>query len=277
MQYTLINNEILPAEKAFLRVNDLAIQRGYGIFDFFKTLNNKPVFLEDHLDRFYQSASILQLPVSHSREALKDLLQQLMAHNNIPDAGIRITLTGGYSADGYSLNTPNLIITQQPLPDNRALQTTGIHLATYPHQRQLPAAKSIDYLMAVWLQPFVKQQQAQDVLYHQNNAVTECPRANFFIVTANDTIITPGHHILKGVIRKQVLALAAARFAVKEKEVTLQDIYQAKEAFITSTTKNILSVVKVDGQAIGAGAPGPVTTLLANDLQQLIERSRSEV
>jgi D-alanine transaminase/branched-chain amino acid aminotransferase len=273
MLYTIINNEIIPAEKAFLRVNDLAIQRGYGVFDFFKTLNNKPVFLEDHLDRFYQSASILQLPVNYSREALKDLLQQLMEHNNIPDSGIRITLTGGYSADGYTLSTPNLIITQQALPDNRALQTTGIHLSTYPHQRQLPAAKSIDYLMAVWLQSFVKQQQAQDVLYHQNNAVTECPRSNFFIVTANDTIITPGHHILQGVIRKQVLALAATRFAVKEKEVTLQDIYQAKEAFITSTTKNILPVVKVDGQVIGTGTPGAITTLLANDLQQLIEGS----
>jgi D-alanine transaminase/branched-chain amino acid aminotransferase len=273
MLYTIINNEIIPADKAFLRVNDLAIQRGYGIFDFFKTLNNKPIFLEDHLDRFYQSASILQLPVHYPREELKDLLQQLMAHNNIPDSGIRITLTGGYSADGYTLSTPNLIITQQALPDNRALQTTGIHLATYPHQRQLPAAKSIDYLMAVWLQSFVKQQQAQDVLYHQNNAVTECPRSNFFIVTSNDTIVTPGHHILQGVIRKQVLALAANRFAVKEKEVTLQDVYQAKEAFITSTTKNILPVVKVDGQVIGAGVPGAVTALLASDLHQLIEGS----
>lgn len=276
MHYTIVNNEILPTENASLRVNDLALQRGYGIFDFFKTLNNKPLFLDDHLDRFYQSASILQLPVNYTRDVLKDRLQQLMAHNNIPNAGIRITLTGGYSTDGYSPGTPNLIITQQPLPDNRALQATGIHLATYPHQRQLPAAKSIDYLMAVWLQPFVKQQQAQDVLYHYNNIVTECPRSNFFIITANDTIITPGHNILKGVIRKQVLALAAARFPVQEKEITLHDIYQAKEAFITSTTKNILPVVKIDGQVISNGTPGAITTLLANDLQQLIARATEQ-
>lgn len=272
MPYAIINNELLPADKATLRVNDLSIQRGYGIFDFFKTLNNKPIFLEDHLDRFYQSASILQLPVNYTRDELKALFRQLMEQNKMPDSGIRITLTGGYSADGYTITTPNLIITQQALPVNQGQHATGIHLVTYPHQRQLHAAKSIDYLMAVWLQFFVKQQEAQDVLYHQNNTVTECPRSNFFLVTADDTILTPAHNILKGVIRKQVLELAAGRFAVEEKGIALQDIYQAKEAFITSTTKNILSVVKVDGQIIGTGIPGKMTTLLAEDLKKVIEK-----
>lgn len=270
MHYSIVNDQLFPATQASLRVNDLSIQRGYGIFDFFKTLNHKPVFLDDHLDRFYQSAAILQLPVHYTREELKDLFRQLMEHNNMPDSGIRITLTGGYSADGYTLSDPNLIITQQPLPANYGLPATGIHLATYPHQRQLPAAKSIDYLMAVWLQSFVQQQQAQDVLYHQDNGVTECPRSNFFIVTADDSIITPGHNILKGIIRKQVLALAAGRFAVAEKGITLQDVYSAKEAFITSTTKNILPVVMVDGQVIGTGAPGKITTTLSAALKELI-------
>ena len=261
MQYAIVNKELLPSDKASLRINDLAIQRGYGIFDFFKTLQGKPIFIEDHLDRFYQSASILQLPVPQTRDELKALFRELMQQNNMPDSGIRITLTGGYSPDGYTLSDPNLIITQQALPANQELHATGIHLVTYPHQRQLPAAKSIDYLMAVWLQSFVKQQEAHDVLYHQNNTVSECPRSNFFLVTTDDKIITPGHHILKGVIRKQVLELAAGRFAVEEKAITLQDVYQAKEAFITSTTKNILPVVKVDTQVIGTGIPGKTKRL----------------
>lgn len=269
--YAIVNNELLPAEKATLRVHDLSIQRGYGIFDFFKTLHNKPVFLEDHLDRFYQSAAILQLPVRYTREELTDLFMQLMEKNNLPDSGIRITLTGGYSTDGYTLATPNLIITQQPLPANQGLHATGIHLATYAHQRQLPAAKSIDYLMAVWLQSFVKQQQAQDVLYHQNDIITECPRSNIFMVTADDRIITPGHNVLKGVIRRQVLALAENHFPTEEKNITLQELYQAKEAFITSTTKNILPVVKADGHTIGIGRPGKITTLLADNLHKAIK------
>ncbi|WP_276480148.1 aminotransferase class IV [Paraflavitalea pollutisoli] len=270
MLYAIVNHTLLPAEEATLRVQDLSIQRGYGVFDFFKTIQGKPVFLEDHLDRFYQSASLLQLPVSYSRQALKQLIFQLMERNQLPDSGIRITLTGGYAADGFTIATPNLIITQQPVSIDRQLQATGIHLATYPHQRQLPAAKSIDYLMAIWLQGFVQQQEAQDVLYHQDGRVTECPRSNFFIVTQDPKVVTPSHRILQGVIRKQVLQLAEEQYVVEEREVTLDDIYKAREAFVTSTTKNILPVVRFDGQVIGTGQPGQVTKDLSDRLEQLI-------
>ncbi|MDF2192957.1 aminotransferase class IV [Paraflavitalea sp. CAU 1676] len=268
--YAIVNKELLPATEATLRVNDLAIQRGYGIFDFFKAINHQPLFLDDHLDRLYQSASILQLPVPYSREELKELFDRLMAKNQLADSGIRVTLTGGYAEDGYTIATPNLVITQQTLPVNTGLHNTGIRLVTYPHQRQLPAAKSIDYLMAVWLQSFVKAQQAQDVLYHQDNRVSECPRSNFFIVTKDDELVTPSHNILHGVIRKQVLQLARARYKVAEKAISLEDIYKAKEAFITSTTKNILPVVQVDDQLIGNGSPGAITSSLGAELLQLI-------
>jgi D-alanine transaminase/branched-chain amino acid aminotransferase len=213
----------------------------------------------------------MQLPVSRSREQFKALVQELMQQNKMPDSGIRITLTGGYSKDGYDLSAPNLIITQQPLPPAGGLDTTGIHLVTYSHQRQIPAAKTIDYLMAVWLRSFIKQEDAYDVLYHQHNNITETPRTNFFIVTKDDTIVTPSHHILKGVIRKQVLQLAANGFEVEERGFTIREVYEAKEAFITSTTKNIWPVVKVDQQLINGGKPGAITTQLTTMLQQLID------
>jgi len=270
MHHTIVNNELIPADKASLLVSDLSIERGYGVFDFFKTLNGKPIFLEDHLDRFYQSASIMQLPVSRSREQLKAQVQELMQQNKMPDSGIRITLTGGYSKDGYDLSAPNLIITQQPLPPAGGLDTTGIHLVTYAHQRQLAAAKTIDYMMAIWLRAFINQEGAYDVLYHQHNNITETPRTNFFIVTKDDTIVTPSHHILKGVIRKQVLQLATGSFTVAEREITIREVYEAKEAFITSTTKNIWPVVKVDQQIINGGKPGAITKQLSTLLQQFI-------
>lgn len=275
MQYTIVNREIIPAGQAVLRVNDLAIQRGYGIFDYFKTLRHQPVFLEDHLDRFYRSASHMQLEMSPSRDELKELLHQLIGKNNMPDSGVRITLTGGYSADGYTPGVPNLVVTQEALPGNSGPQGMGIQLVSYEHQRQLPAVKTIDYLMAIWLRPFIQERQAHEVLYHQHDFVTECPRANFFIVTADDRIITPDQHILQGIIRKQVIRLAAGRFKVEEKPVSLQDVYRAKEVFITSTTKNILPVVAVDGRRIGDGVPGKLTLLLADDLQRLFEESFS--
>jgi D-alanine transaminase/branched-chain amino acid aminotransferase len=151
---SFVNDSFLPADQASLQVGDLSIQRGYGIFDFFKTLNYTPIFLDDHLDRFYHSAAQLRLPTGKTRQDLRAVIHELQQKNNIPDSGIRMTLTGGYSSDGYSLSQPNLIITQQPLliPISPECKKP-VRLVTWNHQRQLPEIKTIDYLMAIWLQP----------------------------------------------------------------------------------------------------------------------------
>jgi D-alanine transaminase/branched-chain amino acid aminotransferase len=242
-----------------LHVSDLALQRGYGIFDFFKTLNGHPVCLEDHLERFYQSAAAMRLDPGKSKEELRSVLFSLMEKNRIADSGIKITLTGGNSENGYSLGTPNLVITQIAVHMNHAFDQTGIRLMTYPHLRQLPAVKTTDYLMAIWLQPYIAQNKADDVLYHQNGILTETPRANIFFVTQNNTILTPQHNILQGITRKQVLNLVHNKFEVMIRDISLQETELAKEAFITSTTKQVMPVVSIDGKQIGNGKPGAIT------------------
>ena len=79
--YVFVNDDLVPAEKASLLVSDLAIQRGYGIFDFFKTLGHTPVFLDEHLDRFFHSAGQLRLSTGKNKEELKALLHILMQKN----------------------------------------------------------------------------------------------------------------------------------------------------------------------------------------------------
>ncbi|MBS1661112.1 MAG: aminotransferase class IV [Bacteroidetes bacterium] len=274
--FVLLNGELIPTANAALAVSDLAIQRGYGIFDFFKTLNQRPIFLNDHLDRFIASAQQLRLPIGKTREELHELIHRLQQANNIPDSGIRLTLTGGYSPDGYALTPasaggPNLIITQQPLPSaiTPDLQRS-IRLVTYAHQRQMPETKTIDYLMAIWLQPFIKETCADDVLYHTGGVITECPRSNFFVVTKDNTIVTPGRQVLKGITRMKTLNIAAQQFTIEERDLKLDELKTAKEAFITSTTKHLVPVVQIDTTLIGKGLPGEVTRLLHRELYELV-------
>jgi|GEM_PF-140715 D-alanine transaminase/branched-chain amino acid aminotransferase len=292
--FFFVNDTFLPATQASLLVTDLSIQRAYGIFDFFMTLGDRPIFLDEHLDRFFHSAAQLRLPVGRTREELKTIIAGLQQRNGIPDSGIRMTLTGGYSADGYTLSQPNLIITQKPL-DTEIIPICEppIRLVTYPHCRQMPGTKTIDYLMAIWLQPYIRQHDANDVLYHQNGVVSECPRSNFFIVTADDSIVTPARNILLGITRMKVLEVAATRFRVEERDVTLEDIRTAKEAFITSTTKHILPVSHIDGHQIGQsastaaagvpavgasapGVPGPVSQWLNEQVYELVVSHQSK-
>lgn len=269
--YIYINNQLLPAEEASLNVRDLSIQRGYGIFDFFKTIGNRPIFLDDHLDRFYHSADEMGLAVAYSRDELKAMINTLIKKNNIPDSGIKMILTGGYSDDGFTVSGPaNLIIQQTPLTIKN-FSDTGMKLMTYHHQRQVPSAKSIDYVQAIRLQPKMQELGANDILYYFNNIVGESPRSNFFIVTDNE-IITAEKNVLKGVIRKKILSLQIPGYTVVARDFTLEDMFAAKEAFISSTTRQAHPVVVVDGRVIGDGKPGPVVREINRQLFELMEK-----
>jgi branched-chain amino acid aminotransferase len=266
--YVYLNDRLVESEKAVLHISDLAIQRGYGIFDFFRVRDHVPLFVEDHLDRFIRSANIMHLTAPYSAEKLNAILEDLLKKNNIPHSGIRMILTGGYSPDAYQPVTPNFIIMQSPLMIPETTTPKSISIITHEFVRDIPEAKTINYTMGIWLQKKLTEQHADDVLYHTNDVVTEFPRCNFFIVTQDNTIITPDKNALKGVTRKRLLELGAKQFKIREGTVTLNDIHQAKEAFLTSSTKRIQAIVKIDGRIVGDGMPGKVTSSLLTILQQ---------
>ena len=275
--YTLLNGEFIPAEKAFLHVSDLSVQRGYGIFDFLKIVDNYPLFLEDYITRFYASACEMRLAVPYTKEEFISLLFVLVQKNNMPMSGIKIVLTGGYSPDAYKLVKPNLIITQQELKFPSDQISNGIKVISHEYVREMPHVKTINYIMGIWTQKKMIEQGAADVLYHTNSTVTEFPRCNFFLVKKDNTVVTPSKNILHGVTRKHVLELAARKYSFVEGPVTLSDIADASEAFLTSTTKRIIPITQVDRQLIGTGVTGPVTKELYNDLLQLELSERTKV
>jgi len=203
------------------------------------------------------------------RPALKQSIHNLMEKNALPDSAMKIILTGGYSEDGYTMGKPNLIITQVPFVMEDHTNLNGLKLVTYNHQRQLPSVKTIDYLQAIRLRPFITSNNADDVLYHNNNFIGECPRANFFIVTG-DEIITPKDNILSGIIRSKVLDLDIQNYKITERAIALNELALAKEAFITSSTKNAHPVISIDGKQIGNGKPGKVTNLINEKLIELM-------
>ena len=277
--FAYINYQFIEEEKATLQVSDLAIQRGFGIFDFFRTRNYVPLFLEDYLDRFFNSAASLRLQPTHTREELKAIIQELLKRNNEPTSGIKMILTGGYSLDGYELPLmPNFIILQQKLQEPAADPfTLGIKVITHEYQRELPAVKSINYLMGVWLQQKVKEQQAADVLYFKNGIVSEFPRSNVFMITHDGKVVTPAENVLHGITRKQLLQLAAKKYPVEVRAVTINEIKAAAEVFLTSTTKRLLPIYQIDEMVIGSGKAGPITTLLYTDFITMEEQFLNKV
>lgn len=270
--YAYVRGQVLPLEQATLHISDLSIQRGYGVFDYFRVFHGKPVFLDDYLERFHASAAAMNLEVPVPDADLRQAIDELIRRNNLPLSGMKMILTGGYSENGYDPAEASLIIQQQPLilPGPEMLEQ-GIKVITHEYVREVPRAKTINYTMGIRLIGDIRRRGASDVLYQQNGVVSEFPRCNLFIVKQDNTVVTPADNVLLGVTRKNVLALAGKKYKAAEGTVTLKDVYGAKEVFLTSTTKRIVPIVQVDDRVIGTGKPGEVTRSLLQDLVQLEE------
>jgi branched-chain amino acid aminotransferase len=269
-----VEGRFAPLDEAGIPLNDLGLQRGYGIFDFLRVNGRTPLFIEDHLDRFYSSAATMRLTVPETRERLSEIIHELVGHNSLPSSGIRILLTGGPSPDGYAISSPRLAVIHQAMaapPDE--MPTPGIRLCSHPYRRQLPEVKTTDYLMAVWLQPWLRGQGGDDILYHHGGIVSECPRSNLFIVDRSGVLATPARDMLKGVTRKQVIA-SALRLGIplEERDIRLEEVAEASEAFVTASTKRVLPVCRIDEIPI----PSPVRESVTRRLRDaLIDLERS--
>ncbi len=268
--FAFVNDRFAEEEFASIGVGDLAIQRGYGVFDFFRTRNFQPLFLDEYLDRLFYSAETFRLEIPYTKTQIASLVQELSRRNDIEPSGVRIVVTGGYSEDSYRLAESNFIITQKPitLPGNERFNE-GLKIITYNYQREFPTAKSINYLVGIYLLDQLAQQGADEVLYTFNGNVLEFPRANVFVVTKDQKVITPKDNVLHGVTRKKVLELSAHRYSTEERNVTIDELNNATEIFLTSTTKRILPVVRVNDMAVANGIPGAVTKQLYQDFLAL--------
>ena len=258
-KYYFLNGETLPAAGTKLHVSDLGILRGYGIFDFFRTSQGKPLFIEDYLVRFLNSAAGFNFSHPYDGASIINEVDKLLELNSFAESGIKLLMTGGYSENGFDPGPPNfIIIVDEFFEPDSAYFVNGVKLITHRHVREFPHIKSTNYLTALMLAPKCRESGAIDVLYHDGEIISEVTRSNFFMVK-DGKVITPGEKVLKGITRGKTLELAKAHYQVEEREVKLDEIYTADEAFITSSTKRIMSVVNIDGSMIGNGLPGKVT------------------
>ena len=253
--FCFADGKIIPTQDARLHPADLAVIRGYGIFDFFRTEQYRPVFLEDYLDRFIRSAAKTYLPLAYSREELRAIITELIDKNDLEQGGIRMVLTGGVSENHFSPATGTLFMFGEELsfPSEEKYQN-GVKLISLEHIRAIADIKTTNYTLPVWHSMQWNAQGAEDVLYHWNGQVSESSRSNFFIVK-DGIISTPDQHVLMGITRKHLLDVAGN---VQVRPISLDEVWEADEAFISATTKILLPVTQIDDRKVGSGKVGKV-------------------
>jgi branched-chain amino acid aminotransferase len=260
--------------EATISINDTAILRAYSVFESLRTYDRRPFHLDEHLTRLYRSAQLIDLEIPYSREQITTVVHEVIERNTYKHATIRVFVTGGETEDSIlPSGKPVLVVLITPLGE-RDMQrfATGSRVITTHLQRIMPEAKTNNYVAAVRALKEAARRNASDALFvNEQGHVLEATRSNFFIFRG-DILVTPRQGILIGVTRNVVLDLARGRFPIEERPILLDELAQASEAFITSSSKEILPVVQIDDLVIGDGRPGPHTYELEQRFIDVIER-----
>ncbi|MCO6358595.1 aminotransferase class IV [Roseivirga pacifica] len=265
------NGQYLKKSEISISPNDVGFTRGYAVFEFFKVKGKTPIFWEDHLDRLEKSAAAIGLPIPLSRDELKTAILKLVEINGFDYSSIKVMLSGGVSADGFSPGTPTLLIQNNPFQDfGKELYDQGASLMLHEYQRDFLLVKSTYYVQAVALQQQWKSGGHLDVLYHKEGMVSEVSRSSIFIIL-NGQLITNKENVLQGVTQRNVIRAVKNDFEVVVREFSLVELLNAEEVFITSTTKKVVPIVKVGDTLIGSGKPGMKTLKILSLFEAYIE------
>ena len=259
-----VNGHYVAADQAALGLNDLGIVRGYGVFDLLRTYDGKLFKLHEHVLRLERSAALIGLELPWSPAEIEAIARATYMRNAIANATIRIIVTGG-AADDFMTpqQRPTLIVMVNPIgipaPEQ---QSHGVKVITTRIERMMPTVKSLNYITAIMAMQAARRVGAVEAIYRTaDDRITEGTRANFFIFRDN-RLITPQTDVLGGITRDVVLEIAGDDFEVVEAPLFYADLATCDEAFLTSSTKEILPVTQIDDLTIGQGKPGPNTRKL---------------
>jgi branched-chain amino acid aminotransferase len=270
-----VNGRIAPAEEAVIPVYDHGFLYGEGVYETLRTYNLVPFLYERHARRLRESAAYLELDVPFTDEQLLKRIHDTVAAAGAKDeAYIRVLLTRGVGELTYDVKAtpvPSLVIIVKPLEEPPpGVLTDGIRVALVPILRNHPGSvnpliKSNNLLNnALAMQEANRRGAEEGLMCNYRGELSECSQSNFFMVRAG-VALTPRSQagLLEGITRSFLFDVGRdAGIDVREETLHPEDLESADEAFITSTTRELSPVTRIDGRPVGSGRPGPITIRL---------------
>jgi len=275
-----LNDGLVDAEKAGVSVADSGLLYGAGLFETMRSRNGVVFRLQDHLDRLFLSAATLSIAHSYDKPHIGRAIESLLQTNQLTDARLRLTLTGGPLAESDEQRKPTLLITAtefKPYPSD--YYKTGVLVILCPFRQNatdpMCGHKTICYYPRLLALNLAHQRRAAEAIWFtMENRLAEGCVSNVFLVK-NSILQTPslGTPVLPGIARKTVLELARQQsIEVVEKDLFVTDLLDADEVFLTNVVMEVLPVISVEKRAIGSGTVGPVTQRLRDAFANAVEQ-----
>lgn len=251
--FILHNDRVLPAGSAVLTPGQVGLLSGWGVFSTLRVTGGVLFAWERHWARMKHDAELLRVPFPEDPEPLKKSLARLIEANQASEATLRIVVVrnrgGIWEGPGIERACDVIALATKPKDWGE-----GTRLAVVPNARHsayiFSGAKSLSWAMNLyWLESAQARGYDEALLLNERGHISECTSANIFAAMGNSVYTPPLRSgCLPGVTREVLLSeIRVPGIRVEEKELTLEDLEAADQVFITSTTRNLLPVLSVEG------------------------------
>lgn len=261
-----LDGHVAPLAETRVAVEDRGYLFADGVYEVIRAYGGRLFAADDHLARLARSAAGIELPLPFEAARFGAIAEDLLARTGFADAEVYMQVTRGVARRHhlFPANTPAsaLVWVQALRPIDPALRASGVEVVTLPDERWARCnLKTISLLANVLAKEQARRLGAYEALLVRDGMVTEGTSCNMFLVVDGKLVTSRAdHRILQGITRDRLIAAAAARgLACEERDVHVVELEQASEAFLTSTMMELMPVASLNGRALGAGAPGPVT------------------
>jgi len=245
--------------------------------------------LPEHVERLASSARFFKILLPYPEEKIARIVQQTLDTNNLQDAYIKLILSGGvYSGKlSHPSTQSNLIVIVQlfvPFPESWYSRGITATIATIRRNSASPIYqhKTLNFLENLLAKREAEEKGCQEAIFLNNrDYLAEGCTTNLFLVKRGE-VITPSldSGILPGITRQVVLELCSrVGIPCREKKIRLKELYEADEAFLTNSLREILPLTRIDFRVIGKGEPGRITRLLMKEYKYEIRKvlSRTKI
>tara|TARA_B100000925_G_scaffold287124_1_gene265901 strand:- start:1199 stop:2089 length:891 start_codon:yes stop_codon:yes gene_type:complete len=277
-----INGKFYDRSEAKISVFDSGFLLGDGIWEGIRLVNNKWLFLDEHLDRLYEGCKAIDLNLDITPEDIKIAINETQKINKMHDAAhARLMITRGdkikpFQQPSLSNKGINFVIIMEHSEESP--NSEGIALVTVPQVRGLPTSQDPKLNSHSKLNCVIACIQAnkaggdEALMLDPYGFVNTTNSCNFFIVKNKQVWTSSGDYCMNGITRSKIILLCKQnKIEVHEKNFSLVDVYSAQEAFITGTLGSLTQVVSIDDRYIGNKEEGwPVTEKLRNLYIELI-------
>lgn len=276
---SFLNGQFIEHDKAFIHIEDRGFQFADGVYEVILFSQGNLIDGVPHLQRLFRSLTEVKIKHNFSQEQLTKIISELFAKNNLNDGSLYMQITRGatnripWCPQGLE---PTIVMTVSPAKKVSDEDfEAGLNLMTHEDIRWHRCdIKTVGLLASSLINQKAKDLGFNDAIFVRNNIVTEGTFSNLFLVDQDNNLVTKDadNFILCGITRNRILDLAQKNgIKVIEKSFGVDELLQAKEVFLSSSTLLIRPATKIDGKIIGSGKAGPIATKLSQLYKDFIK------